>query len=244
MPTQLHNTRRAAAYLPVMFRTVCENGGKTGLFLRNEVPLRTGNVWKTQYALPSSRVQIRQSTTQEHRSNTFSSTFPTSFSATKPSASATSESDATSNTAVKGDARVVSRDKSQLTLLYDGECPLCMREVRMLLRRSDERGGTLTFVDIAQDDFDETKYGVNYETAMGRIHAVRQDGEVISGVRVFREAYEAVDLGWVYTLTKFPPILWFVEGIYNLWAARRLQMTGRDTLDAIILARNSKRSCR
>lgn len=227
MAALLQTARRVPAFSSAVSPTVLRKGGKIGFYLQNDIPLRTGVLWKRHHAFPSSRVRISPS-----------------FS-TKPSASAATEKETkTASNVIKADSQVVPSGNSQLTLLYDGDCPLCMKEVRMLRRRSDERGGRLTFVDIADNDFDETSYGVNYEMAMGRIHAVRRDGDVISGVRVFREAYEAVGLGWVYALTKFPPVLWFVERVYDVWAARRLQFTGRDTLDAIIQARNSKRSCR
>ena len=39
----------------------------------------------------------------------------------------------------------------QLTILYDGACPLCLREVRFL-RSRDPRGDQLAFVDIDAAD--------------------------------------------------------------------------------------------
>lgn len=37
---------------------------------------------------------------------------------------------------------------------------------------------------------------------MRRIHAVTSDGQIVSGVEVFRRLYEAVGLGFVYAITK------------------------------------------
>lgn len=114
----------------------------------------------------------------------------------------------------------------------------------MLRTRSDARGGTLSFIDIAADDYDEKRYLIGYPTAMGRIHALRADGSVVKGVQVFREAYQAVGLGWVYTVLNIPGVPAAAETIYNLWAVRRTQMTGRGTLEAVLRAREEKRSCR
>lgn len=149
-----------------------------------------------------------------------------------------------SSTLGKGEKEDVYSKTARLTLLYDGECPLCMKEVNMLRARSDERGGTLGFVDIAADDYDEKANGVDYETAMGRIHGVLPDGRIIDGVQVFREAYEAVGLGWVYYVTKIPGVLWFADKVYDIWADRRLQWTGRGSLEAVLNARKEKRTCR
>lgn len=132
----------------------------------------------------------------------------------------------------------------RLALLYDGDCPLCMKEVNMLRSRSDARGGTLHFVDIAADDYESEACGIDYETAMGRIHAIRPDGTIIQGVEVFREAYEAVGLGWVYSVTKIPGALWLADKVYDVWADKRLEWTGRGSLEAVLSARNDKRTCR
>ena len=42
--------------------------------------------------------------------------------------------------------------------------------------------------------------------AMGSIHGVLPGGQVITNVDVFRKLYEAVGLGWVYSITKYGPI--------------------------------------
>ncbi|MEW5860275.1 MAG: DUF393 domain-containing protein, partial [Cyanobacteriota bacterium] len=78
----------------------------------------------------------------------------------------------------------------QIELLYDGECPLCVREVNFL-RRRDAGRGLVAFVDIAGDRYSpEAHGGVDFETAMGRIHAVLPDGTVVKNVEVFRRVYE------------------------------------------------------
>ncbi|CAI5468423.1 unnamed protein product [Closterium sp. Yama58-4] len=96
-------------------------------------------------------------------------------------------------------------DTWQLKLLYDGDCPICMREVDFLQGRNKEFG-TLKFVDIAASDYSADEHaGVAYEAAMGEIHGIRRDGTIVTGVEAFREFYEAVGLGWVYAITKIPP---------------------------------------
>ena len=51
----------------------------------------------------------------------------------------------------------------QLRMLYDGDCPLCMREVNMLRRRDAEQG-RIDFVDIASPDYSpRDNAGITYE---------------------------------------------------------------------------------
>ena len=44
----------------------------------------------------------------------------------------------------------------------------------------------------------EKNAGIDFETAMGRIHAITNEGEVIRNVEVFRRVYEALGMGWIY----------------------------------------------
>ncbi|MDJ0615880.1 MAG: DUF393 domain-containing protein [Calothrix sp. MO_192.B10] len=131
----------------------------------------------------------------------------------------------------------------KIKLLYDGECPLCLREVNFLQKRDGGRG-IVAFVDIATDDYTpENHGGVDFETAMGRIHAVLPDGRVIKNVEVFRRVYEELGMGWVYAVTKLPIIGAMVDALYAIWADLRLFLTGRPDLDTIVQQRASRLSC-
>ena len=45
----------------------------------------------------------------------------------------------------------------EVEVFYDGECPLCMREMRMLMRR--DRRARILFTNIADRDFDPATTG-------------------------------------------------------------------------------------
>ncbi|KAG7605555.1 hypothetical protein AtNW77_Chr5g0134771 [Arabidopsis thaliana] len=125
----------------------------------------------------------------------------------------------------------------KIKMLYDGDCPLCMREVNMLMERN-EKHGTIKFVDISSNDYSpEDNQGLDYKTVMGQIHAIQSDGNVVKGVEAFRRLYEEVGLGWVYTVTKFEPIGKLADVVYDVWAKYRLQVTGRPSIEAILEAR-------
>jgi predicted DCC family thiol-disulfide oxidoreductase YuxK len=125
----------------------------------------------------------------------------------------------------------------KIKLLYDGDCPLCMREVNFLVKRDAGRG-LVNFVDISDPNYSpEDNAGIDYETAMGRIHAILPDGQVIKNVEVFRRTYEILGMGWVYAATKWPVIGPFVDWIYDLWADRRLALTGRPDLKTLVQSR-------
>jgi predicted DCC family thiol-disulfide oxidoreductase YuxK len=120
-----------------------------------------------------------------------------------------------------------------LTILYDGGCPLCLREVRFLQGR-DPEPHRLAFVDINAPTYDPGRHaGISYRDAMGRIHAIDGDGTVLRDVAVFRRAYELIGLGWLYAPTGWPLVAPLAEAAYRLWARLRLPVTGRPGLEQL-----------
>ena len=140
-------------------------------------------------------------------------------------------------------ASTASSSHWQIKLLYDGACPLCMREVNFLKKRDAGRG-LVDFVDIADDCYvPEAHGGVSFETAMGRIHAVLPDGSVIKNVEVFRQVYEVLGMGWVYAVTKVPVVGFLANALYGVWADYRLPLTGRTNLGSIVRDRQNRLAC-
>lgn len=131
----------------------------------------------------------------------------------------------------------------KIKLLYDGQCPLCLREVNFL-RRKDNGRGLICFVDITADDYDPTHHGgVTFQAAMERIHGVLPNGTVLQNVAVFRYVYEVLGMGWVYGITKVPGIGQLADWVYGIWAKYRLQLTGRPDLITLIQDREQRRTC-
>ena len=110
-----------------------------------------------------------------------------------------------------------------LELFFDGECPLCLREVRML-RRLD-RHARILFTDIAEVGF-QPPTDVDYATLMDRIHA-RRGSQWFEGVEVFRQLYAAVGLGPLVAITRAPGIKQLLDLGYRVFAKNRLRLTGR-----------------
>ena len=128
----------------------------------------------------------------------------------------------------------------QIKLLYDGECPLCVREVNFLTKKDNGRG-IVKFVDIADPNYDpQDNAGVDFVTAMGVIHGVLPDGTVIKNVEVFRQVYELLGMGWVYAITKVPVMGKLADWIYGIWANWRLKITGRPEIETILAQRQQK----
>lgn len=110
-------------------------------------------------------------------------------------------------------------------VFYDGECPLCLREIKML--RWLDRRHNIRFTDIAHPNFCSTDYGKTHRQFMDEIHGRLPDGSWISGVEVFRRLYAAVGFGPLVTLTRLPGIAHGLDFGYRVFAKNRLRLTGR-----------------
>lgn len=115
----------------------------------------------------------------------------------------------------------------EITVLFDGECPLCAREIAML-RRLDRGRGRIGFDDIAAPGFDAGRYGARPDALMARIHGALPDGRLLEGMEVFRRAYAAVGLGWALAWTRWPVLRPLADAGYRWFARNRLRLTGRD----------------
>ena len=114
----------------------------------------------------------------------------------------------------------------EITVLHDGACPLCSREVA-LLKRLDRGRGRIRFEDIAAPGFDPARYARSHADLMARIHGVLPDGTLVEGVEVFRRAYAAVGLGWLVAPTRWPGLRGLADAGYRWFARNRLPLTGR-----------------
>ena len=107
----------------------------------------------------------------------------------------------------------------QLTLFYDGACPLCQAEILFLSRRNQQ--GLLNFVDVNSDQYDADKLGVSCEQALAAMYAQYENGELIQGAAVFPEAYRRANLpflAWLFSRKALQPFLRFS---YQVFAKNR-----------------------
>ena len=99
----------------------------------------------------------------------------------------------------------------------------------------------MAFIDIDDPAYaPEENGGVDFESAMGRIHAVLPNNTVIKNVEVFRQIYSILGIGWLYAPTKWPVLGPLVDKLYDFWADRRLAWTGRPPLDALVAQRQQQ----
>ncbi|MEM7316591.1 MAG: DUF393 domain-containing protein [Planctomycetota bacterium] len=110
-------------------------------------------------------------------------------------------------------------------VFFDGDCPLCKKEINFLKRR--DKSDRILATDISSPEFVPAEFGKNYETLMAEIHGRLPDGTWITGVEVFRRLYAAIGLGPLVMLTRLPGIRHVLDFGYRIFAKNRLKLTGR-----------------
>ena len=116
-------------------------------------------------------------------------------------------------------------DHWTIEVFFDGDCPLCLREIN-LLKRFDRRN-RIQFTNIASADFVAEEHGKTMNGLMSEIHGRLPGGEWIVGVEVFRQLYKAVGFGPVVSITRLPVVSHLLQLGYTLFAKYRLKLTGR-----------------
>lgn len=83
---------------------------------------------------------------------------------------------------------VSQKSKAEVTVWFDGDCPLCVREIR-LMRRLDWRD-VVDFVDVNEGQ----GCPLDRDTLLQRFHARERDGDIVSGAAAFAAMWRAVPL--------------------------------------------------
>ena len=122
--------------------------------------------------------------------------------------------------------------KNKLTFLFDGGCPLCLRETNFLKKR--DISNQIAFVDINSKDYSQSSFNnITYSEAMSNLHGIMENGETIKGLDVLAYSYELIGLGWVYYPLKIKFLSPILRLFYRYWAKYRLQITGRSNIEKL-----------
>ncbi|MEL7211658.1 MAG: DUF393 domain-containing protein [Pseudomonadota bacterium] len=102
---------------------------------------------------------------------------------------------------------------SDTKVLYNGECPICSREIASYARYAEGNALPLRFE--ALQDSDLAQWGVTREDAAKRIHVLK-DGKVYDGLEAFQILWaEMPRFAWLSRLTRVPVIRPIAAWIYD-----------------------------
>jgi predicted DCC family thiol-disulfide oxidoreductase YuxK len=103
---------------------------------------------------------------------------------------------------------------ARFEVFFDGQCPLCRREMEMVRRK--DKDDLLILTDIAADDFVNAE--IPMETLMREIHGRHADGTYVKGVEVFRQIYDRLGFGFLVKPSRLPILRPLLDGVYRLFA--------------------------
>jgi predicted DCC family thiol-disulfide oxidoreductase YuxK len=108
----------------------------------------------------------------------------------------------------------VPKQAGNVTVLYDGSCPLCASEIGVY-RRS--RGAEqVSFVDASACEPGTVVPGLDRTTALRRFHVVGTDGRLYSGAEGFGRLWLALPAWrWLGRIVLLPGVLQATEIVYR-----------------------------
>lgn len=103
--------------------------------------------------------------------------------------------------------------QSEITVFYDGACPLCIREIGLLRRLAPQ--DAICFEDVSPPDASPS-CDISRSRLMARFHARLPDGAVVEGAQAFTEAWSRVAwLTWLRPLGRNCASRWFLNRLYD-----------------------------
>ena len=106
------------------------------------------------------------------------------------------------------------KQPSQISVFYDGECPLCVREIGFYQRR--EGADNVCWIDVSQANTDEIAPGLLRCDALSRFHVRDQQGFLYSGALAFIKVWEALPGFRLFARVAIvPPLPWVLEKLYR-----------------------------
>ena len=122
--------------------------------------------------------------------------------------------------------------QNKLIFLFDGGCPLCLRETNFL--KSKDELNKIDFVDINNVNYNPILFkDISYAEAMSNLHGILENGNIIKGLDVLAYSYELIGLGWVYYPLKIEFLAPVLRLFYKFWAKYRLKITGRSNIEKL-----------
>lgn len=102
-----------------------------------------------------------------------------------------------------------------LTVLYDGACPLCRREIAHVRGLAERNGDSaLCFVDVSAAS--DPRYLADRRTLLARFHVERPDGSRLDGAAAFVAMWERLPgWRWLARIARLPGMLAVFEFAYR-----------------------------
>lgn len=107
-------------------------------------------------------------------------------------------------------------EAAELTVYFDGGCPICSREIAMY--RNQEGADRCAWVDASSCPEATFGPGLSREKALARIHVRRADGTLVDGVRGFALLWQKLPrFAWAGRIASLGPIPVVLDAAYAVF---------------------------
>lgn len=119
-------------------------------------------------------------------------------------------------------------ESRQLTIFYDGQCPLCLREMRHLAKLDGNH--KITLVDIHSETFSQDYPEMIDRPVMDLLHGYLQESptgskQLLIGLDVTYQAWSLVGKGWLIKPLRLPLIKNIADFCYRMFARHRFTIS-------------------
>ncbi|MEE4659091.1 MAG: DCC1-like thiol-disulfide oxidoreductase family protein [Halieaceae bacterium] len=102
------------------------------------------------------------------------------------------------------------------TLYYDGNCPLCMREVRLLSRIADSGLALVNLHEVPDQPGTPTRL-----EKLSTLHMLSREGQWLTGVDATVRAWAHTRWGFFFKVLRWPLLGPVADRVYAYWARKR-----------------------
>ncbi len=111
-------------------------------------------------------------------------------------------------------------DEADLTVFFNGACPICRREIAHYRRLAKQNAAPLAWCDLANDATALAARGVGGDEAVRRLHAIDSDGRLLVGLDAFTAIWERLPRwAWLASALRWRPARWLMAQLYERVAA-------------------------
>lgn len=114
----------------------------------------------------------------------------------------------------------------QITILYDGQCPLCVKEMQHL--QNADKHNRIILCDINADTFAQLFPEISHQAAMSKLHGyLTQDQKtrLLTGLDVTYHAWRLAGKGWLFAPLRWPGIKIIADYCYLKFAKHRFTLS-------------------
>ncbi|CAM4193375.1 thiol-disulfide oxidoreductase DCC family protein [Pseudoalteromonas byunsanensis] len=110
-----------------------------------------------------------------------------------------------------------------MKIFYDGQCPICVAEMKKLLTFDQHR--KIVIVDVHEQNFAAQYPHIDKRKALTILHAEDENGQIFLGLDATYQIWKLVGkYRWLKVLRLYP-IRWLADGCYWLFARNRMRLS-------------------